>query len=65
MQKHRRSKTGFTLIELLIVMVIISLLAAFVAPRFFDPRIAAADHGIARIWRDRSRMSDTAPAKAR
>jgi len=36
MQKDERDTTaGFTLIELLIVMVIIGLLAAFVAPRFF------------------------------
>jgi general secretion pathway protein G len=28
--------TGFTLLELLVVMVIIGLLASYVAPRFFD-----------------------------
>lgn len=29
-------QTGFTLLELLVVMVIIGLLASYVAPRFFD-----------------------------
>ena len=32
---NRRSQ-GFTLLELLVVMVIIGLLASYVAPRFFD-----------------------------
>ena len=45
MQKHQWSKTGFTLIELLIVMVIISLLAAFVAPRFFGQEKKAKQRG--------------------
>ena len=31
-----RRARGFTLIELLVVMVIIGLLASYVAPRFFD-----------------------------
>jgi general secretion pathway protein G len=31
-----RKRTGFTLLELLVVMVIIGLLASYVAPRFFD-----------------------------
>jgi len=34
-KKSKAGTAGFTLIELLIVMVIISLLAAFVAPKFF------------------------------
>ena len=45
MQKHPRGMTGFTLIELLIVMVIISLLAAFVAPRFFGQEKKAKQRG--------------------
>lgn len=32
----RRPAQGFTLLELLVVMVIIGLLASYVAPRFFD-----------------------------
>ena len=45
MQKHKRNTTGFTLIELLIVMVIIGLLAAFVAPRFFGQEKKAKQRG--------------------
>jgi general secretion pathway protein G len=45
MQKHKRAITGFTLIELLIVMVIISLLAALVAPRFFGQEKKAKQRG--------------------
>ncbi len=32
---HRNSQTGFTLLELLVVIVIIGLLAGYVAPRYF------------------------------
>jgi len=32
----KSSRNGFTLLELLVVMVIIGLLASYVAPRFFD-----------------------------
>src|SRR5580765_4579165 len=32
----RNSSMGFTLLELLVVMVIIGLLASYVAPRYFD-----------------------------
>jgi general secretion pathway protein G len=32
----KRSNAGFTLLELLVVVVIIGLLAGFVAPRYFD-----------------------------
>lgn len=34
--KRRHMQHGFTLLELLVVMVIIGLLASYVAPRFFD-----------------------------
>ena len=33
---HCKSTRGFTLLELLVVMVIIGLLASYVAPRFFN-----------------------------
>lgn len=36
MQSLKRRTCGFTLLELLVVMVIIGLLASYVAPRFFD-----------------------------
>jgi general secretion pathway protein G len=45
MEKHKKDRTGFTLIELLIVMVIISLLAALVAPRFFGQEKKAKQRG--------------------
>jgi general secretion pathway protein G len=45
MQKHKKDTAGFTLIELLIVMVIISLLAALVAPRFFGQEKKAKQRG--------------------
>ncbi len=34
-QANRRSEQGFTIMELVVVIIIIGLLAAFVAPKFF------------------------------
>ena len=45
MERHEKKATGFTLIELLIVMVIISLLAALVGPRFFGQEKKAKQRG--------------------
>jgi len=45
LEKFKRNTPGFTLIELLIVMVIISLLAALVAPRFFGQEKKAKQRG--------------------
>jgi len=45
MERHKKKATGFTLIELLIVMVIISLLAALVGPRFFGQEKKAKQRG--------------------
>jgi len=35
-KNHLRNKSGFTLIELMVVMIILGLLAALVAPKVFD-----------------------------
>ena len=39
MHKQRPETTGFTLIELVVIMVIIGILAAVVAPRFFNNNV--------------------------
>lgn len=49
MDKEKR--LGFTLLELLVVMVIIGLLASFVAPRFFD-QIGKSEAKVARAQLD-------------
>ena len=45
MEDHKLDSTGFTLIELMIVMVIIGLFAALVAPRFFGQEKKAKQRG--------------------
>jgi len=46
-----RAQLGFTLLELLVVMVIIGLLASYVAPRFFD-QIGKSEVKVARAQLD-------------
>lgn len=48
---RRISDVGFTLLELLVVMVIIGLLASFVAPRYFD-QIGKSETKVARAQLD-------------
>jgi general secretion pathway protein G len=64
---HHRLTAGFTLLELLVVMVIIGLLAGYVAPKFFSQvdksevraaqaQIAAFDKAIAQYRLDTGRF---------
>ena len=46
-----RSQAGFTLIELLVVVVIIGLLAGFVAPRYFS-QVGKSEIGVAKAQID-------------
>jgi general secretion pathway protein G len=50
-QTPGRCKSGFTLLELLVVMVIIGLLASFVAPRYFD-QVGKSETKVARAQLD-------------
>jgi general secretion pathway protein G len=47
----RSEQAGFTLLELLVVMVIVGLLASFVAPRYFD-QVAKSEVKVARAQLD-------------
>ncbi len=47
----RSSARGFTLLELLVVMVIIGLLASYVAPRYFD-QVGKSEIKVARAQMD-------------
>jgi general secretion pathway protein G len=51
MTETRHRAHGFTLLELLVVMVIIGLLASFVAPRFFD-QVGKSEVKVARAQLD-------------
>lgn len=48
---YPKARFGFTLLELLVVMVIIGLLASFVAPRFFE-QIGKSEVKVARAQLD-------------
>jgi general secretion pathway protein G len=49
--KHVYGRRGFTLLELLVVMVIIGLLASYVAPRYFS-QIGKSEAGVAKAQLD-------------
>ena len=49
--RRRCGAAGFTLLELLVVMVIIGLLASFVAPKFFD-QVGKSEAKVARAQLD-------------
>ena len=58
-KEERRSEKGFTLIELIVVLVILGLLAAVVAPRVYD-KLAKGKEQIAKIQikETRGRLAD-------
>lgn len=71
MKRTRRSKSGFTLIELLVVILIISMLAGFVAPNVLKrlgkaktdlarPRMAVIENAIKSFEFDCGRLPDEA-----
>jgi general secretion pathway protein G len=69
MKQTRRRRKGFTLIELLVVILIISMLAGFVAPNVFKrlskakkdlarPRMAIIENAVQRFQLDCGRLPD-------
>jgi general secretion pathway protein G len=69
MKLSKRTRAGFTLIELLVVIVIISMLAGFVAPNIWKrvgkakrdlakPRMAVIDSALQRFQVDCGRLPD-------
>ncbi len=69
MQKHKRNRRAFTLVELVVVILIISMLAAFVAPRMFKglgkakrdiarAKMATIENSIGRFQVDCGRLPD-------
>jgi general secretion pathway protein G len=69
MKRYKRKRAGFTLVELLVVILIISMLAAFVAPNVFRhlskakrdlarPKMAIIEDAINRFSLDCGRFPD-------
>lgn len=69
MKSKKRKRKGFTLVELLVVIVLISMLAAFVAPKLFQyvgkskrdlakPKLAFVENAIERFAIDCGRYPD-------
>jgi general secretion pathway protein G len=69
MRRKERSKRAFTIVELLVVILIISMLAAFVAPRMFrglgkakrdiaQAKMATIENGLGRFYVDCGRYPD-------
>lgn len=69
MKRNNRNRKAFTLVELLVVVLIISMLAAFVAPRMFSgigktkadltkAKMAIIENGLARFFIDCGRYPD-------
>jgi len=69
MKARQRKKNGFTIVELLVVILIISMLAAFVAPRMFrelgkakrdiaKAKMATIENALGRFYVDCGRYPD-------